>query len=67
MASSPLDTAAVLERMADALPADDASALASSYEAVALLVHGYLAALDYRLCGLDEDEPLCASRLSPSP
>lgn len=64
MAASPLDTSAVLERMADALPAhahgDDSSDLASSYEAVALLVHAYLTALGFALCGFDEDKPLCA-------
>lgn len=54
--------------MADALPThqkgDDSSDLASSYEAIALLIHAYLAALDFKLCGFDEDKLL---RMSPSP
>lgn len=63
MASPLLSTSAVLERMADALPShapgDDSSDLASSYEAVALLCHAYLTALDFVLCGFDEEKPLC--------
>ncbi|KAL7786347.1 PI31 proteasome regulator N-terminal domain-containing protein [Trichoderma ceciliae] len=73
-APPPLSADAVLKAMADALPthqqADDSSDLASSYEAIALLVHAYLASLDFRLCGFDEDKPIpeCASlapRLPP--
>jgi len=71
MASAPstLGTAAILKGMADALPAhppgDDSSDLASSYEAVALLIHAYLAALGFELCGFDEDKPMgksCATK-----
>ncbi|KAL2208575.1 hypothetical protein CC79DRAFT_1355889 [Sarocladium strictum] len=71
---SALSTQAILQGMADALPthnpSDDSSALASSYEAIALLIHAYLAALDFRLCGFDEDKnlPECESlkpRLPP--
>lgn len=62
MAEAPLSTAAILKAMADALPThkqgDDSSDLASSYEAIALLVHAYLASLDFRLCGFDEDKPI---------
>ncbi|RFU75911.1 pi31 proteasome regulator [Trichoderma arundinaceum] len=63
----PLSADAVLKAMADALPThqagDDSSDLASSYEAIALLVHAYFASLDFRLCGFDEDKPIpeCAS------
>ncbi|KAM0512456.1 hypothetical protein ACHAPE_008779 [Trichoderma viride] len=65
---------AILQGMADALPThaqgDESSDLASSYEVIALLVHAYLASLDFRLCGFDEDKltPECASlapRLPP--
>lgn len=71
---SALSTQAILQGMADALPthnpSDDSSDLASSYEAIALLIHAYLAALDFRLCGFDEDKslPECESlkpRLPP--
>jgi hypothetical protein len=52
---------AILQAMADALPThaqgDESSDLASSYEVIALLVHAYLASLDFRLCGFDEDKP----------
>jgi hypothetical protein len=65
---SALSTQAILQGMADALPthnpSDDSSDLASSYEAIALLIHAYLAALDFRLCGFDEDKNL---RKSPLP
>lgn len=61
--ASTLTVGAVLQAMADALPAhqpgDDSSDLASSYEAIALLVHAYLAALNFRLCGFDQDKPIC--------
>ncbi|KAM4054563.1 PI31 proteasome regulator domain-containing protein [Hirsutella rhossiliensis] len=71
MAAPPLSTSAVLERMASALPAhavgDDSSDLASSYEAVALLIHAYLAALDFVLYGLDEDKPLSADDRARAP
>ncbi|EFY93935.1 hypothetical protein J3458_007004 [Metarhizium acridum] len=72
--ASILGTSAVLQGMADALPthqqADDSSDLASSYEAIALLVHAYLAALGFRLRGFDQDKviPDCESlapRLPP--
>ncbi|KAG6020830.1 hypothetical protein E4U41_002708 [Claviceps citrina] len=60
--TSPLSTPAVLQGMADALPThpqgDDSSDLASSYEVIALLVHSYLAALSFRLCGFSEDRPI---------
>lgn len=59
-APPPLSVDAVLKSMADALPThvqgDDSSDLASSYEAIALLVHAYFASLDFRLCGFDEDK-----------
>ena len=65
---STLTTTAILQRMADALPthdpSDSSSDLASSYEAIALLIHAYLSALDFRLCGFDEDKNL---RMCPSP
>ncbi|CAM1511705.1 Fc.00g092180.m01.CDS01 [Cosmosporella sp. VM-42] len=54
------------QRMADALPThpkdDDSSDLASSYEVVALLVHSYMTALDFKLQGFNEDKniPECA-------
>lgn len=52
----------MLQGMADALPThpqgDDSSDLASSYEVIALLVHAYLAALNFRLCGFDQDSPM---------
>ncbi|QPG94656.1 hypothetical protein C2857_006648 [Epichloe festucae Fl1] len=60
--TSPLSTPAVLQGMADALPThqqgDDSSDLASSYEVIALLVHSYLAALSFRLCGFEQDKPI---------
>jgi hypothetical protein len=59
---SRLSTNAILQGMADALPThkkdDDSSDLASSYEVIALLVHSYLAALDFRLCGFHQDKNL---------
>ncbi|KAM5347948.1 hypothetical protein ACJ41O_007772 [Fusarium nematophilum] len=70
----PLSVAAILGGMADALPThpagDDSSDLASSYEAIALLIHSYLAALGFKLCGFDEEKklPECESlapRLPP--
>lgn len=68
-APPPLSTAAVLKSMADALPShvqgDDSSDLASSYEAIALLVHAYLASLDFRLCGFDEDKLIRKLSLTP--
>ncbi|KAG6002714.1 hypothetical protein E4U21_002823 [Claviceps maximensis] len=60
--AAPLSTSAVVQGMADALPThqpgDDTSDLASSYEVIALLVHSYLAALSFRLCGFSEDRPI---------
>lgn len=59
---SGLSTFAILQGMADALPThprgDDSSDLASSYEAIALLIHAYLAALDFKLQGFDEDKSI---------
>jgi hypothetical protein len=59
---SRLSTDALLQGMADALPthenADEGSDLASSYEAIALLVHAYLAALDFKLLGFEQDKIL---------
>ena len=50
---APFTKDAILQRMADALPthtaSDDGSDLASSYEAVALLIHGYFSALPFKL------------------
>ncbi|KAG5948675.1 hypothetical protein E4U53_006181 [Claviceps sorghi] len=72
--AAPLSTPAVVQGMADALPThqpgDDSSDLASSYEVIALLVHSYLAALSFRLCGFTEDKPIpdcesLAPRLPP--
>jgi hypothetical protein len=69
-----LSTTAILQGMADALPThpqgDSGSDLASSYEVIALLIHAYLAALGFRLCGFHEDKPLSeceslAPRLPP--
>jgi len=60
--------------MADALPThpkgDDSSDLASSYEVIGLLVHAYLAAIGFKLCGFNEDKNLpeaesLAPRLPP--
>ncbi|KAH6895703.1 PI31 proteasome regulator N-terminal-domain-containing protein [Thelonectria olida] len=74
MAESPLRTNAVLQRMADALPShppgDDSSDLASSYEAIALVIHAAFVALGFKLQGFDEDKPLpecenLAPRLPP--
>ena len=66
---SALSTTAILQGMADALPThtkgDDSSDLASSYEAIALLIHAYLAALDFRLCGFHEDKNLRMPSLAP--
>lgn len=60
-----LSTNAILQGMADALPThakgDDSSDLASSYEVIALLVHSYLAALDFKLQGFNEDKTLRTS------
>lgn len=72
--AAPLSTAAILGGMADALPThpagDDSSDLASSYEAIALLIHAYMAALGFKLQGFDEDKKLrtsaCACPSSPS-
>lgn len=54
--------ASIVQGMADALPThqkdEDSSDLASSYEAVALLVHAHLASLGFRLFGFDEEKPL---------
>lgn len=53
---------ALRQRMADAIPThpkdDDSSDLASSYEVVALLVHAYFTALDFKLQGFNEDKRL---------
>lgn len=71
---STLTTTAILQGMADALPThtkgDDSSDLASSYETIALLIHAYLTALDFKLCGFHEDKALeecesLAPRLPP--
>lgn len=60
-----LTTTAILQGMADALPtqksSDDSSALASSYEVIGLLIHSYLAALGFRLCGFHEDKNIRTS------
>lgn len=60
---SNLSPDAILQGMAEALPThhkgDDSSDLASSYEAMALLIHSYLAAIGFKLTGFDEDKPLC--------
>lgn len=65
-----LSTSAILQGMADALPShdlkDDSSDLASSYEAIALLIHSYLTALSFKLCGFDEDKNTRTSDV-PSP
>ncbi|KNB06165.1 hypothetical protein FOXG_06977 [Fusarium oxysporum f. sp. lycopersici 4287] len=69
-----LSVTAILSGMADALPthlpSDDSSDLASSYEAIALLIHSYLTALGFKLLDFDEDKklPECESlapRLPP--
>lgn len=56
----PLDTDAILQGMADAIPThpagDQGSDLSSSYEVLALLIHAYMAALKFRLLGFDEDK-----------
>ncbi|KAG7406204.1 hypothetical protein Forpe1208_v014417 [Fusarium oxysporum f. sp. rapae] len=60
--SEHLSITAILSGMADALPthppSDNSSDLASSYEAIALLIHSYLAALGFKLQGFDEDKKL---------
>lgn len=57
----------MLQAMADALPThpkgDDSSDLASSYEVIGLLVHAYLAAIGFKLCGFNEDKNLRAFHL----
>ncbi|KAJ9419453.1 hypothetical protein FOXG_07160 [Fusarium oxysporum f. sp. lycopersici 4287] len=72
--SEHLSVTAILSGMADALPthlpSDDSSDLASSYEAIALLIHSYLTALGFKLLDFDEDKklPECKSlapRLPP--
>ncbi|KAG7410677.1 hypothetical protein Forpe1208_v009693 [Fusarium oxysporum f. sp. rapae] len=72
--SEHLSVTAILRGMADALPthsrSDDSADLASSHEAIALLIHSYLAALGFKLQGFDEDKklPECESlapRLPP--
>lgn len=59
---SALSTTSVLEGMAKALPThtkgDDSSDLASSYEAIGLLVHSYLTSQGFQLIGFQEDRPL---------
>jgi hypothetical protein len=59
---SRLSRESILQGMADALPThpkgDESSDLASSYEAIALLVHAYLAAIGFRLQGFDEDKKI---------
>ncbi|EXM12932.1 PI31 proteasome regulator, N-terminal [Fusarium oxysporum f. sp. vasinfectum] len=69
-----LSVTAILSGMADALPthppSDNSSDLASSYEAIALLIHSYLAALGFKLQSFDEDKKLpkyesLAPRLPP--
>jgi hypothetical protein len=66
--SEPLSVAAILNGMADALPThppnDDSSDLASSYEAIALLIHSYLAALGFKLLGFDEDKNIRKSSIA---
>ncbi|KAK7748516.1 hypothetical protein SLS62_008556 [Diatrype stigma] len=60
-ATNPLEPAALLQRMADALPThprgDTTSDLSSSHEALALFAHAVMAALGFRLLGFDEDAP----------
>ncbi|KOS23216.1 hypothetical protein ESCO_003966 [Escovopsis weberi] len=69
--SSPLSLASLAGRMADALPThasgDDSSDIASSYEVIALLVHAYLSALNFRLYAFDDAAPLDeeCQRLAP--
>ncbi|KAL5590145.1 hypothetical protein FOVSG1_012012 [Fusarium oxysporum f. sp. vasinfectum] len=57
-----LTVTAILSGMADAFPthppSDNSSDLASSYEAIALLIHSYLAALGFKLQSFDEDKKL---------
>ncbi|ATY62626.1 PI31 proteasome regulator [Cordyceps militaris] len=59
---SAISTTSVLEGMARALPThtqgDDSSDLASSYEAIGLLLHSYLSELGFKLIGFHEDRPL---------
>lgn len=58
--TGPLNTDAVLQGMADAIPThpkdDPGSDLSSSYEVLALLIHSYMTALKFRLLGFDEDK-----------
>lgn len=70
--SSPLSLEAILQAMADAVPThkrgDTTSDLSSSYEVLALLVHGYLTNLKFRLIGFEEDKNIGAShRQFPPP
>ncbi|EXK25270.1 hypothetical protein FOMG_18066 [Fusarium oxysporum f. sp. melonis 26406] len=68
--SEHLRVTAILSGMADALPihppSDDSSDVVSSYEAIALLIHSYLAALGFKLQGFAEDKKLRKYSL-PSP
>jgi len=62
MAPNPLNPAAILDRMADALPThekdDTTSDLSGSLDAVALMTHAAMAALDFRLVGFNEDQKI---------
>ena len=70
MTSDPLNSAAVLEGMANALPThekdDTTSDLSSSLDCIALFVHACMVNLGFRLLGFNEDNkngslPLCRS------
>ncbi|EXK24166.1 hypothetical protein FOMG_19096 [Fusarium oxysporum f. sp. melonis 26406] len=69
--SDPLSVTAILDGMADALPAhppsDDSSDLASPYEVIALLIYAYLVALGFKLQGFDKDKKLPAECESLAP
>ena len=69
--SGPLNTDAILQGMADAIPThpedDPGSDLSSSYEVLALLIHSYMTALKFRLLGFDEDKRIGAVLPFPIP
>jgi hypothetical protein len=69
MASNPLNPAAVLDAMANALPThekdDTTSDMSSSLDCVALFVHACMINLGFRLLGFNEDQKIGAQPSTP--